>query len=475
MTAVEAVTRLKRREITPSDLIEASERLIAEVEPAVNALPTLCFDRARDHARRIMDGDAGQAREEPGWLAGLPVSIKDLTDVAGVRTTYGSPLFADHVPTKSHPLVERIERKGGIVVAKSNTPEFGAGGSTFNEVFGRTRNPWNTSLTCGGSTGGGAVSIATGEVWLAHGSDHGGSLRRPGTYCSVVGLRPSPGRVTRGTSNNLYSPQSVQGPMARTVADLALFLDTMAGFCLQDPMTFDAPAVSFSAAVANPVTPKRIAFTADLGGKMQLDGEIRDLCTKAAQRFEELGCIVEDASPDFGPADEVFMALRSQQFVVDRELQILEHRGKIKPDIIWNTELGLKQSASRLAWAERERAALFRRMVAFFGKYDLLVTPGAPTAAFDVNLRAPATIAGRKLENYMAGSTVNSAITVAGSPAIAVPCGFDQHGRPVGLQLVGRPRGEAPLLQAASLYESLMGLHKLLPIDPKPGTVPPSS
>jgi amidase len=475
MTAVEAVTRLKRREITPSDLIEASERRIAEVEPAVNALPTLCFDRARDHARRIMDGDAGQAREEPGWLAGLPVSIKDLTDVAGVRTTYGSPLFADHVPTKSHPLVERIERKGGIVVAKSNTPEFGAGGSTFNEVFGRTRNPWNTSLTCGGSTGGGAVSIATGEVWLAHGSDHGGSLRRPGTYCSVVGLRPSPGRVTRGTSNNLYSPQSVQGPMARTVADLALFLDTMAGFCLQDPMTFDAPAVSFSAAVANPVTPKRIAFTADLGGKMQLDGEIRDLCTKAAQRFEELGCIVEDASPDFGPADEVFMALRSQQFVVDRELQILEHRGKIKPDIIWNTELGLKQSASRLAWAERERAALFRRMVAFFGKYDLLVTPGAPTAAFDVNLRAPATIAGRKLENYMAGSTVNSAITVAGSPAIAVPCGFDQHGRPVGLQLVGRPRGEAPLLQAASLYESLMELHKLLPIDPKPGTVPPSS
>ena len=170
------------------------------------------------------------------------MSIKDLTDVAGVRTTYGSPLFADHVPAKSHPLVERIERKGGVVVAKSNTPEFGAGGSTFNEVFGRTRNPWNTSLTCGGSTGGGAVSLATGEVWLAHGSDHGGSLRRPGTYCSVVGLRPSPGRVTRGTSNNLWAPLSVQGPMARNVADLALFLDTMAGFCPHDPMTFDAPA-----------------------------------------------------------------------------------------------------------------------------------------------------------------------------------------------------------------------------------------
>ncbi len=200
LTAVEAVTRLKKREISPLDLVEASARRIAEVEPAVNALPTLCLDRARDHAKRIMAGGAAcEAAGEAGWLAGLPVSIKDLTDVAGVRTTYGSPIFADHVPAKSHPLVERIERKGGIVMGKSNTPEFGAGGSTFNEVFGRTRNPWNTSLTCGGSTGGGAVSVATGEVWLAHGTDHGGSLRRPGTYCSVVGLRPSPGRVTRGT------------------------------------------------------------------------------------------------------------------------------------------------------------------------------------------------------------------------------------------------------------------------------------
>jgi len=475
MTAVEAVSRLKKKEITPLDLIDASARRIAEVEPAVNALPTLCLDRARDHAKRIMAGGAAcHASGEPGWLAGLPVSIKDLADVAGVRTTYGSPIFANHVPQTSHPLVERIERKGGIVVAKSNTPEFGAGGSTFNEVFGRTRNPWNTALTCGGSTGGGSVSVATGEVWLAHGSDHGGSLRRPGTYCSTVGIRPSPGRVTRGTSSNLWSPQSVQGPMARNVADLALFLDTMAGFCLRDPMTFDAPATSFSAAVARPVAPRRVAITMDFGGRFELDRDIREICSKMARRFQELGCIVEETSPDFGPVDEVFMALRSQQFVVDRELQLAEHRDKIKPDIIWNTELGLKQTTSRLAWAERERAALYRRMAAFWETYDLLVTPGAPTAAFDVMLRAPATINGKKLENYMAGSTLNSAITVAGSPAIAVPCGFDPDGRPVGLQLVGKPRGEAALLQAASLYERLVGFDQLLPIDPKPGTVPPS-
>src|SRR6478672_13750861 len=263
LTAVEAVALLEKREISPLDLIEASAGRIAEVEPAVNALPTLCLDRARDHAKRIMRGGAAcEAAGEAGWLAGLPVSIKDLTDVAGVRTTYGSPLFADHVPMRSHPLVERIERKGGIVMGKSNTPEFGAGGSTFNEVFGRTRNPWNTSLTSGGSTGGGAVSVATGEVWLAQGTDHAGSLRRPATYCSVVGLRPSAGRVTRGTVPNLWSQLSVQGPMARNVPDLALFLDTMAGLCLQDPMTFDAPSVAFSDAVARPAAPRRVAFTA---------------------------------------------------------------------------------------------------------------------------------------------------------------------------------------------------------------------
>jgi amidase len=181
MTAIEAVACLKRGEVTPLEMIEAAERRIAEVEPAINALPTLAFERAREHARRLMRGEGRAAEGEPGWLAGLPIAIKDLVDVAGVRTTYGSVIFKDHVPRTSHPLVERIERKGGIVIAKSNTPEFGAGGSTFNDVFGRTRNPWNTSLTPGGSTGGGAAALAAGEVWLAHGTDHAGSLRRPAT------------------------------------------------------------------------------------------------------------------------------------------------------------------------------------------------------------------------------------------------------------------------------------------------------
>ena len=357
LTATEAVARLRRGEISPLELIDAAADRIAAVDPAVNALPTLCLDRARDAAKRLDRSSEGEA----GWLAGLPLSIKDLTDVAGVRTTYGSPIFRDHVPAMSHPLVKRIERKGGIVLAKSNTPEFGAGGSTFNEVFGRTRNPWNTALTCGGSTGGGAVSVATGEVWLAHGTDHGGSLRRPGTYCSVVGLRPSPGRVTRGTSNNLFSPLSVHGPMARNSPDLALFLDTMAGFCPTDPLTYDAPAVSYVDAVNGARPPKRVAWSPNYGGALSVDRETRDICEKAAYRFQDMGCIVEEFHPDLGALEDAFMVLRSQHFVVDRELQLQAHRDLIKPDIIWNTEKGLAQTPSQLAWAERERAAFFRR------------------------------------------------------------------------------------------------------------------
>jgi len=473
MTASEAVARLKRREISPLDLIDAAEKRIHLVEPVVNALPTLCLDRARNHARQLMNGQHQGAEGEAGWLAGLPVSIKDLMDVAGVRTTYGSPIFRDHVPTKSHPLVERIERKGGIVIAKSNTPEFGAGGSTFNEVFGRTRNPWNTSLTCGGSTGGGAVSVATGEVWLSQGSDHGGSLRRPGTYCSVVGLRPSPGRVTRGTVNNLFSPLSVQGPMARNIPDLALFLDTMAGYCPLDPLTFDAPAVSFTHAVAQARPPRRIAYSSNYGGKLAVDRETREICERAVHRFQELGCVVEEFAPDLGAIEEAFMVLRSQHFVVDRELQLQAHRDQLKPDIIWNTEKGLGQTPSKIAWAERERAAFYRRVAAMFETYDLFVTPSAATPAFDVNLRHPETIDGQKLTNYMAASTLNAAMTMASCPAVAVPAGFDKYGRPVGLQFAAASRGEAIALGAAWLFEQLTGLDKLLPIDPKPGTVPP--
>jgi amidase len=470
LTACEAVRLLEKREVSPLELIDAALARIERIEPAVNALPTLAAERARDHARRLM-----AERPSPtgrGWLAGLPIAIKDLVDVAGVRTTYGSPIFADHVPAASAPLVEGLEAHGGIVLAKSNTPEFGAGGSTFNEVFGRTRNPWNTSLTSGGSSGGAAVALATGEIWLAQGSDQGGSLRGPASYCSVVGLRPSPGRVPRAAPSNLWSPLSVEGPMARNVPDLALFLDAMCGEEMGDPLSLPPPETSFVAALAKPQAPKRVGWSPDLGVG-PVAPETQEICAAAARRFEELGARVEEAGPDLSDATEIFMALRGIYFAVARAPLLEKERARIKPDILWNTELGLKLSGAEIAAGERKRAALYRRVLAFFRSYDLLVSPCRPVPAFDVNLRHPETIAGRRLETYIAASALTYAITLTSCPAISVPCGFTRDGRPVGLQIVGRPRGEAALLGAACLFERLMGLDTLLPIDPRPGTVPP--
>jgi amidase len=478
LSAREAVRLLAAREISPLELIDAALERIAEVEPVVNALPTLCAERARDHARRLTDQGDGDKR---GRLHGLPVAIKDLMDVEGVRTTMGSPIHADRVPTFSHPLVTRIEDRGGIVLAKSNTPEFGAGGNTFNEVFGQTLNPWNTSLTCGGSSGGSAVALATGEIWLAHGSDHGGSLRKPAAFCSVVGLRPSQGRVTRGTVSNLFSPSSVEGPMARDVADLALFLDTMAGVDPRDPLTRRAPDNSYvsavDAAVAGDRTrrPLRIAWTADLGGAAAVDREVREICEAAARKFEGIGVEVVEACPDPGKIDEAFQILRAMIFVVNREADLLNHRDQLKQDIIWNTEKGLKLTPTQIAWAERERAAYFGRVATFFESYDLLLLPCTPVPPFDVNLRYPPVIDGQAVDNYIAGSLITSAITLSGSPALSLPAGFTSDGRPVGLQIVGRPYGEADLLAASALLEQQTGLAGLMPIDPRAGTVPPTT
>ena len=297
LSATEAVARLKRGDITPLDLIEAAERRIAEVEPAINALPTLCFARAREHAHALMRGERREAEGEPGWLGGLPLAIKDLADVAGVRTTYGSPIFRDHVPTASHPVVERIERRGGIVIAKSNTPEFGAGGSTFNEVFGRTRNPWNTALTSGGSTGGGAAALATGMIAIAEGTDLGGSLRIPAAFCGVVGLRPSPGLVPTWPSEYLWDTMQVTGAIARRAEDIALALQGIAGPSARVPIVQPLAGRDFVAAVANAkASGLRLAYTADLA-RIGIDPAVESVCRDAAFGLAQAGARVEEIRP----------------------------------------------------------------------------------------------------------------------------------------------------------------------------------
>jgi len=459
MTAREAVRSLKRGDVSPDELIDAALARIKATDRAVNALPTLCPERARKYASRVSRGSL---------LAGLPIAIKDLVEVAGVRTTWGSPIFADHVSQHSDVVVETLERNGGVVVAKSNTPEFGAGGNTFNEVFGPTRNPWNTVLTAGGSSGGAAVALAVGQVWLANGSDLGGSLRTPASFCGVVGLRQSPGLVAHGPKADAFDTLAVDGPMARNVGDLALMLDAMVGADPRDPLAVHPPARSFSDHVAAPTMAKRIAFSADLGS-LPIAREVKEICTKAVRRFEGLGASVEEACPDLRDAGAIFQTLRAAKFVTGHAEKLLKHRNRLKPEMIWNIEKGLKLSAEDIGRATLARSALLNRMAAFFADYDLLACPASAVPPFPVEQRYVEEIEGHKLDNYMDWLTIAFPGTLAGCPAISIPCGFTADGRPVGLQIIGRPRGEAALLEAAAIFEADAGLAQKLPIDPRIG------
>lgn len=468
-SAREVVRLLRAEEVSPLELVELALARIEAVEPLVNAVPTRCAERAREQARRIMAGAVTPPEDGRGWLAGLPVVIKDLNDVAGVRTTYGSPIFAEHVPARSGYEVERLEARGAIVLGKSNTPEFGAGAQTFNEVFGVTRNPWNTDLTCGGSSGGAAVALATGECWLANGSDLGGSLRTPAAFCAVVGLRPSPGRVAHGPSLSPFQTLAVEGPMARDVRDLALLLDAQAGFDPRDPLTFDPPAEPFVVAVERDPGLRRVAFSADLGGITPVDPEVARICRRAAERLAELGCeVVLDACPDFGAAVEVFRVLRAEHFVTTRAPLLERHRMQLKPEVIWNIETGMKLEAAEIGRAERLRAEMQRSAAAFMERFDLLLCPAAVVPPFPVEIRWIEELQGHRFPSYIDWVAITYAITLTGLPALSLPCGFTETGLPVGLQMVGKPRGEAALLAAAARLEELLGIARLLPIDPRP-------
>ena len=465
LTAVDVLALLERREVSPVELVEAALERIAVVDGPLNAMPTLCPERALARARRIEQTPPPDPRPR-GWLGGLPFAVKDLTDVAGVRTTYGSPIYADHVPERADLLVERLEERGGVVLGKSNTPEFGAGANTFNEVFGETVNPWNTTLTCGGSSGGSAVALASGQAWLATGSDLGGSLRTPASFCAVVGLRPSPGRIASGPRKLPFDTLTVDGPMARTVEDAALLLDAMTGSHPEDPLALDAPARSFRDAAASPKLPARIAFSEDLG-LTPVDPEVRRLCRSAAERLAGEGVEVEDACPDLADAPAIFGVLRAVSFSAGLGAEYDDHRELLKPDIQWNVEYGRSFTADDIGRAERARGVLYQRVSAFFERYDLLLCPAACVPPFEVGTRWIRELEGVTFESYVEWLRLTYAITLSACPAISVPCGFTEDGRPVGLQLVGRPRGEGELLAAAAAFEELAGIAPLLPIEPR--------
>jgi amidase len=462
-TACAIVEKLNAGEVTPLDLLDALESRIAEVDGPVNALPTRCFDRARSHAKTLMK----QPKGERGLLAGLPIPIKDLTAVAGVLTTQGSPIYRNHIPDRSDLLVEHLESNGGVVYAKSNTPEFGAGANTFNEVFGATRNPWDTSRSAAGSSGGAAVALATGMAWLAHGSDMGGSLRNPASFCGIVGLRPSIGRVAHTPNFKIDRNLGVQGPMARNVEDLALLLDAMSGEHPADPLSLPVLPTSFLVEARSGKRPKRIAYSPDLG-ITPVDPEVAAITRKAALRFAEAGAIVEEAHPDLREAHECFHVLRAFDFAISKAELLRSKRYLLKPEVIWNIEEGLKLTVEQIARAEAQRIAMTARTLEFFKNYDLLLAPATIVAPFPVENRYVAECAGQKFENYVEWLGIVYAITLVCCPALSLPCGFTASGLPVGLQMVAAPRGEAQLLAGAKLLEDILGVRGTTPIDPRP-------
>jgi amidase len=464
LTARQAVALLKKREVSPRELIDAALERIQETDHAINALPTLCVERARVHAQQLMN--SGPSEPPRGYLHGLPIVVKDLTDVEGVRTTRGSTIFRDRVPQRSDYLVETLESKGAVVLAKSNTPEFGAGANTFNEVFGKTRNPWNTRLTPGGSSGGSAAALAAGQVWLATGSDLGGSLRIPASFTSVVGLRPSPGRVARGPTALPFSTLSVQGPMARTVGDVALMLDAQAGKHPSDPLSLPAPELPFTTAVDSPTPPKRVAFSPDLG-IAPVDPEVKEICAKAATLFEGMGAVVEEACIDLHDAEEIFQTLRAALYAAEHAPLLAEHREQLKPEVVWNIEKGLALTADDIGRAERARGALYERAAQFFQQYDLLLSPAVVAPPFDVDTRYLTEVDGVSFDGYVGWLVLSFALTLTASPALSVPCGFTAAGLPVGLQIVAPWANEGTLLSAAALFEQAAGLAGCVPTDPR--------
>jgi amidase len=462
-TACAIVAKLNAGEVTPLDLLDALEQRIAEVDGTVNALPVLCFDRARTHAKALMEKPSG----ERGLLAGLPIPIKDLFDVKGVRNTQGSPIFKDTISQQSDIVVEQLENNGGVVYAKSNTPEFGAGANTFNEVFGATLNPWDISRSAAGSSGGAAVALATGMAWLAHGTDMGGSLRNPASFCGVVGMRPSIGRVAHTPSAYVDRNLTVHGPMARNIEDLALLLDAMSGEHAADPLSLPVLPTSFLSAARSGSKPKRIAYSPDLG-ITPVDPEVAAITRKAAERFAEAGVIVEEAHPDLREAHECFHVLRALDYAITKAKLLRTKRELLKPEVIWNIEQGLTLTIEQIERAEAQRVAMTLRAVEFFETYDLLLAPATIVAPFPVENRYVAECAGKKFDNYVQWLGIVYAITLACCPALSLPCGFTASGLPVGLQMVAPPRGEAKLLASAKVLEDMLGLRGITPIEPKP-------
>jgi amidase len=454
LSACELARRIRARELSAIEVMQAHLDRIERVNPALNAIVTFLPERGLEGARAV---DAALARGESlGPVAGLPVAHKDLLPTRGVRTTSGSLIFKDFVPDTDAILVERLRAAGAIMIGKTNTPEFGAGSQTFNAVFGATRNPYDLEKTCGGSSGGAAAALAAGLLPIADG--------------------PSAGRVPYWPRLEAWFDLSVLGPMARCVQDAALLLSVMAGADARDPLSLQEPGAVFARPLARDFAGARIAWSSDLGG-LPLEPEVRHIVDAQRRVFQDLGCIVEEATPDLRDAEEIFRVLRAWHFHFMLGPLLESHRELMKDTVVWNIEQGARLSGSQIGEAEMKRTRLFHRMREFMQRYDFLAAPVTQVLPFAVDLPYPTRIDGVELETYLDWMRSCYHISATGAPAIAVPCGFSASGLPVGLQIVGAHRQDLAVLQIAFAFEQATQMHRHRPLaidKPRGGTPAPS-
>ncbi len=463
-TATEAVAQLRRGAVSPLELLDVAEARIRETNPQINAMVTLCFERARAQAKQLMQ--QSRAGRPAAFLHGLPIAVKDNTHVEGVRCTSGSRVHENLVSPASDPVVRRLEAHGAIVVGKTNLPEFAAGGNTFNDVFGATRNPWDVRMSASGSSGGSAAALAAGQVWLATGNDFGGSIRTPAAFCSVSGLRPSPGMVAR-IQKQPFNPLSVEGPMARTVADVALMFDAEAGFDARDPLSPRGPLPSFAQAAARPQKPLRVAISADLGVAPVVDREIRTAIAAVSEKLAADGVAVADDHPDLADAGQNFLTLRGAVYIARVAPLLAQYRDVLKPEVVENAEFGLGLKLTDVVAAEIVQGEIIRRAAAFFEDYDVLICPATLCPPFDVDRRFVESWDGVAFEGYMGWLVLTYAVTMTACPVMSLPGGFTKGGLPIGLQVIGRPKGEEALFAHAAYLETLLAPAQQTPVDPR--------
>jgi amidase len=461
LSAVEMVQLIRAKKLSAREALAAHLKQIERVNPKVNAIVTLVPELAAQAAARA---DEMQAKNQTlGPLHGLPVAHKDLVETKGIRTTFGSLLFKDYVPAEDDSIVERLRRAGAITIGKTNTPEFGAGSQTFNKVFGATKNPYDVTKTCGGSSGGAAVALACGMVPVADGSDTGGSLRNPAAFCNVVGFRPSIGRVPNPKAPFAWSTLSTSGCLGRSVADLALGLSAVAGPDSRAPLSIEEPGHAFTRPLEKSFKGIRVAWFKDLGGA-PFDARVRAVVDGHRKTFESLGCVVEQAEPDFAPAEISFRILRAWASANTRGAQLKQHPEAFKDTLKAEIEEGLRLTVADISRAEIAHGQMWRRFQAFLEKYEYFVLPTTQLPAFDITTEWPREIAGVKFDNYIDWMKSCWYISATGNPAASVPGGFTPEGLPVGVQIVGRNKQDFSVLQMAHAFEQATGFGKRRPV-----------